>query len=68
MVPRVSPEQRLHCSGLPYLQCVVRVTVFNSEKTGKAGFAKLSLCIREETSRGVGGGKDLKEVWLRLCC
>ena len=31
---------------------MVRVTVFNSEKTGKAGFAKLLLCIREETSRG----------------
>ena len=46
---------------------MVRVTVFNSEKTGKAGFAKLSLCIREETSRGEGGG-DLKEVWLGLCC
>ena len=25
------------------------------KKTGKAGFAKLSLCIREETSRGGGG-------------
>ena len=47
---------------------MVRVTAFNSEKTGKAGFAKLSLCIREETSRGAGGGEDLKEVWLRLCC
>ena len=33
---------------------MVRVTVFNSEKTGKSGFAKLSLCIREETSWGGG--------------
>ena len=47
---------------------MVHVKVFNSEKTGKAGFAKLSLCIREETSRVGGGGGDLKEVWLKLCC
>ena len=37
--------------------------------TSKGGFAELSLCIREETSPGGGGGGEyLQESWLGLCC